>query len=95
MAHKRVKDISFDDDDFYDYDEEDYEYDDAGPGNDQSDAYISSPEEKEQLRQAVQKVKARLGPAPDVDDSLIEKIVWDNYYEIEPSLEMIQSMLVV
>lgn len=98
MAHRRVKEIDYDEDEYDDYysGEEEYGYDgaDAGaaaPTASQEDEL--SPEDKEQMRIGTEKVRAALGDASDfVTDDAIQEALWHYYYDVAKSVTYLKSI---
>jgi elongation factor 1 alpha-like protein len=96
MAHRRVKDIDYDEDEYEEYysGEEEYGYDDAesapAPAVSQEDEL--SPEDKEQMRKGTENVRAALGDAADfVTDDAIQEALWHYYYDVAKSVTYLKS----
>lgn len=98
MAHRRVKEIDYDEDEYDDYysgeDEYGYEGADTGaaPADSQEDEL--SAEDKEQMRIGTQNVRAALGDVSDfVTDEAIQEALWHYYYDVAKSVTYLKSML--
>jgi len=97
MAHRRVKEIDYDEDEYDDYysgeDEYAYEGADTGaaaPAASQEDEL--SPEDKEQMRIGTESVRAALGDASDfVTDDAIQEALWHYYYDVAKSVTYLKS----
>ena len=97
MAHRRVKEIDYDEDEYDDYysgeDEYGYEGADTGaaaPAASQEDEL--SPEDKEQMRIGTENVRAALGDASDfVTDDAIQEALWHYYYDVAKSVTYLKS----
>lgn len=98
MAHRRVKEIDYDEDEYDDYysGEEEYGYDGADAGA-AAPAAVSqedelSPEDKEQMRIGTESVRAALGDASDfVTDDAIQEALWHYYYDVAKSVTYLKS----
>jgi hypothetical protein len=96
MAHRRVKDIDYDEDEYDEYysGEEEYGYDgaDAAPAQAASQEDELSPEDKEQMRIGTESVRAALGDAADfVTDDTIQEALWHYYYDVAKSVTYLKS----
>lgn len=99
MAHRRVKEIDYDEDEYDDYysGEEEYGYDGADAGA-AAPAAVSqedelSPEDKEQMRIGTESVRAALGEAGDfVTDDAIQEALWHYYYDVAKSVTYLKSI---
>ena len=97
MAHRRVKEIDYDEDEYDDYysGEEEYGYEGAdteaaAPSASQEDEL--SPEDKEQMRIGTENVRAALGDAADfVTDDAIQEALWHYYYDVAKSVTYLKS----
>ncbi|KEQ73340.1 hypothetical protein M436DRAFT_46709 [Aureobasidium namibiae CBS 147.97] len=97
MAHRRVKEIDYDGDEYDDYysgeDEYAYEGADTGaaaPAASQEDEL--SPEDKEQMRIGTESVRAALGDASDfVTDDAIQEALWHYYYDVAKSVTYLKN----
>ena len=98
MAHRRVKEIDYDEDEYDDYysgEEEEYGYEGAdtgaaAPAASQEDEL--SPEDKEQMRIGTENVRAALGDAADfVTDDAIQEALWHYYYDVAKSVTYLKS----
>ncbi|KAF2453715.1 elongation factor 1 alpha [Lineolata rhizophorae] len=86
-GHRRVKDISYDEDDLdYDYDEGDEYYEDEA-GDD-----TLSPEDQEQMRVGTIKVREALGPSITATEKEIQDALWNYYYDVANSVKHIRSI---
>lgn len=97
MAHRRVKDIDYDEDEYDDYysGEEEYGYEGAEPAavaaNNEDEL---SAEDKEQMRTGTESVRDALGDAfADVTDAAIQEALWHYYYDVGKSVTYLKSML--
>jgi hypothetical protein len=96
MAHRRVKEIEYDDDEYDEYysGEDEYGYDaaDAAPAQAASQEDELSPEDKEQMRIGTESVRAALGDASDfVTDDAIQEALWHYYYDVAKSVTYLKS----
>lgn len=89
MAHRRVKDISYDEDDL-DYSDEEY-YGDEGAG-DAGDGDMSA-EDKEQMRVGTINVREALGDEFQAffTDAQIQEALWHYYYDVGKSVTYLKS----
>ena len=85
MSNRRVKSLEVDDDDYDDYDDDDYQ--EESTENDQL-----SPEDQEQMRQGVIKVRQALGPSVPATDKDIEEALWHYYYDVSKSVSYLKSV---
>jgi len=96
MAHRRVKEIDYDEDDYDDYysGEEEYGYEAAEPAIVAADNEDDlSAEDKEQLRRGTESVREALGDAfADVTDAAIQEALWHYYYDVAKSVTYLKSM---
>lgn len=97
MAHRRVKEIDYDEDEYDDYysgeDEYGYEGADTGAPADSQEDELSA-EDKEQMRIGTQNVRAALGDVSDfVTDEAIQEALWHYYYDVAKSVTYLKSML--
>ncbi|KAF2098277.1 hypothetical protein NA57DRAFT_66631 [Rhizodiscina lignyota] len=83
MAHRRVKNIDYDDDEVDDYDQE--EYGQEGEGEE------LSPEDQEQMRQGTIKVREALGSDYQASDKVIQDALWNYYYDVGKSVSYIKN----
>ncbi|GAB7349235.1 hypothetical protein MBLNU459_g8397t1 [Dothideomycetes sp. NU459] len=83
MAHRRVKDIDYDEDELDEY--SDNEYAEEG-GEDEL-----SLEDKEQMRAGTAKVKEALGDAFPVSDQAIQDALWHYFYDIGKSVSYLKN----
>jgi elongation factor 1 alpha-like protein len=96
MAHRRVKDIDYDEDEYDEYysGEEEYGYDgtEAAPAQAVSQEDELSPEDKEHMRIGTESVRAALGDASDfVTDDAIQEALWHYYYDVAKSVTYLRS----
>lgn len=90
MAHRRVKDIAYDEDDL-DYSDEDDYYGDEGAadgGNEELSA-----EDKEQMRVGTINVREALGAEQQAffTDAQIQEALWHYYYDVGKSVIYLKS----
>ena len=95
MAHRRVKDISYDEDD-RDYSDEEYYGDEGGDeGGEAAGAYGDemSAEDKEQMRVGTINVRQGLGDdmAGFVTDAQIQESLWHYYYDVGKTVTYLKS----
>lgn len=83
MAHRRVKDIDYDEDELEDYSDDGY--------GDEGGADELSPEDKEQMRIGTAQVKEALGDAFPVSDQAIQDALWHYFYDIDKSVSYLKS----
>ncbi|CAD0018611.1 unnamed protein product [Aureobasidium pullulans] len=95
MAHRRVKDIDYDEDEYDDYysGEEEYGYEGAEPvavaANNEDEL---SAEDKEQMRIGTESVRDALGDAfADVTDAAIQEALWHYYYDVGKSVTYLKN----
>ncbi|TIA38434.1 hypothetical protein D6C78_04016 [Aureobasidium pullulans] len=95
MAHRRVKDIDYDEDEYDDYysGEEEYGYEGAEPAavaaNNEDEL---SAEDKEQMRIGTESVRDALGDAfTDVTDAAIQEALWHYYYDVGKSVTYLKN----
>lgn len=94
MAHRRVKEIDYEEDEYDDYysGEDEYGYDGAAPAPSQDDEL--GPEDKEQMRIGTENVRAALGDASDfVTDDAIQDALWHYYYDVAKSVTYLKSII--
>lgn len=96
MAHRRVKEIDYDEDEYDDYysGEEEYGYEGADneAAADTHDDELSA-EDKEQMRIGTQKVRAALGDVSEfITDEAIQEALWHYYYDVAKSVTYLKSM---
>lgn len=84
MAHRRVKDIDYDEDELD-------EYSDAGGYEVEAGEDELSPEDKEQMRVGTVKVREALGDAFPVSDQAIQEALWHYFYDIDKSVSYLKS----
>jgi elongation factor 1 alpha-like protein len=83
MSNRRVKSLAADDDDYGDdFYEEEY---------DEAEEQEMSPEDKEQMRINIPKVREALGSAYNVSDKAIQDALWNYYYDIAKSTTYLKS----
>lgn len=86
MAHRRVKDVSYDDDDLDDYDDT-YE--------DEPHTSALSTEDEEQMRTGTVSVRQGLGDVADfTTDKEIQDALWYYYYDVEKSVAYLRKQKV-
>ncbi|KIW22156.1 translation elongation factor Tu [Cladophialophora immunda] len=85
MSNRRVKSLALDEDDYDDY--EDYEGD---YGDDGGDNELSA-EDKEQMQQGTNNVRAALGSAFPVTDNEIQEALWHYYYDVGKSVAYLKN----
>ncbi|KAK6005176.1 hypothetical protein QM012_007955 [Aureobasidium pullulans] len=95
MAHRRVKEIDYDEDEYDDYysgeDEYGYEGADTGAAADAQEGELSA-EDKEQMRIGTEKVRAALGDTSDfVTDEAIQEALWHYYYDVGKSVTYLKN----
>lgn len=92
MAHRRVKDIDYDEDEYDDYysGEDEYAYE-GGAAAEETDDMTA--EDKEQMRLGTQKVREALGDDyTSVTDAAIQEALWHYYYDVGKSVTYLKSM---
>jgi HBS1 N-terminus len=91
MAHKRVKNVSYDEGDISDgYDEEYADEETLGlPPDDELSA-----EDEEKLQQGTKQVRTKLGPASKgvVTDVQIREKLWNSWYDVDSVVGELSSM---
>ncbi|KAF1813447.1 hypothetical protein P152DRAFT_434558 [Eremomyces bilateralis CBS 781.70] len=80
MSHRRVKNLDYDDDDYY----EEEGYDEAGGDG-------LSAEDEEQMRIGVQRVREGLGPDHKISDKDIQEALWHYYYDVTKSVSYLKN----
>lgn len=90
MAHRRVKDISYDEDDL-EYSDDDGYYGDEGAEETAADEL--SAEDKEQMRIGTINVREALGEQVSgfVTDAQIQEALWHYYYDVGKSVIYLKS----
>jgi len=83
MAHRRIKDVSYDEDEYDDYEEEEY---------DAPTAPQASTEDQMQMRQATDAVREALGQNSDATTKEIEEALWYYYYDVDKTVAYLTSM---
>jgi len=83
MAHRRIKDVSYDEDDYDDYEEEEY---------DAPTAPQASTEDQIKMRQGTDAVREALGQDSDTTTKEIEEALWYYYYDVDKTLAYLTSM---
>lgn len=81
MAHRRVKDVSYDEEDYDDYEEEEYGATDSG----------TTAEDQARMRQGTEAVLDALGADSTVTAKEIEEALWYYYYDIEKTIAYLKS----
>lgn len=81
MAHRRVKDVSYDEDDYDDYEEEEEEL--AEPS--------MTAEDQARLRQGSVEVREALGAGSPATTKEIEEALWYYYYDVEKTVAYLLS----
>lgn len=82
MAHRRVKDVAYDEDDFDDYEEEDYGAGDSG----------MTAEDQVKMRESTVLVRQALGDSSTVPTKEIEEALWYYFYDIDKTVAYLTSM---
>nr|QDE10458.1 elongation factor 1-alpha [Aureobasidium sp.] len=91
MAHRRVKEIDYDEDEYDDYysGEEESGYANAEAADDQDEL---SPEDKEQMRLGTISVRDALGDDfASVTDAAIQEALWHYYYDVAKSVTYLKN----
>ena len=83
MAHRRIKDVSYDEDDYDDYEEEEY---------DAPTAPQASTEDQMKMRQGTDAVREALGQDSDTTTKEIEEALWYYYYDVDKTVAYLTSM---
>lgn len=95
MAHRRVKDIDYDEEEFDDYysGEDDYGYEGEATTTDHGDGEDDlSAEDKEQMRLGTESVREALGDDfASVTDAAIQEALWHYYYDVAKSVTYLKS----
>jgi hypothetical protein len=98
MAHRRVKEIDYDSDEYDEYysgeEEEGYGYDgveDGAAAANNDDDQLSA-EDKEHMRVGTESVRKALGDAfPSVTDAAIQEALWHYYYDVAKSVTYLKN----
>lgn len=86
MAHRRVKDVGYDEDDLGDYSEEEYY------GEEVEGEAAPSAEDEEQMRAGTISVRQALGETSAfVTDTEIQEALWHYYYDVGKSVTYLKS----
>ncbi|KAG9559055.1 elongation factor EF-1 alpha subunit, partial [Aureobasidium melanogenum] len=96
MAHRRVKEIDYDEDEYDEYysGEDEYGYDGPDTGAAAADTQEDelSTEDKEQMRIGTENVRAALGDVSDfVTDEAIQEALWHYYYDVAKSVTYLKN----
>ncbi|KAI4726252.1 hypothetical protein E4T49_05997 [Aureobasidium sp. EXF-10728] len=95
MAHRRVKEIDYDEDEYEYYSgDEEYGYDgaDTAAAPDTAEEDELSAEDKEQMRVGTENVRAALGDVSDfVTDDAIQEALWHYYYDVAKSVTYLKN----
>ncbi|KEQ61591.1 elongation factor EF-1 alpha subunit [Aureobasidium melanogenum CBS 110374] len=95
MAHRRVKEIDYDEDEYDDYYSGEEEYGYEGADNEAAaDTHEDelSAEDKEQMRIGTQKVRAALGDVSEfITDEAIQEALWHYYYDVAKSVTYLKN----
>jgi elongation factor 1 alpha-like protein len=80
MAHRRVKDVSYDEDDYDDYEEEEAP---AEPS--------MTTEDQARLREGFEQVREALGAGSPATTKEIEESLWYYYFDVEKTVAYLLS----
>lgn len=92
MAHRRVKNIDYDDDDLSDDDYDNYDDTTAQAGGDDQEELTDY--DREQLQLGTAKVRSSLDPSLVVTDKEIQDALWHYYYDTGKTITYLKNLKV-